>query len=118
MTTRSIADRLDEAVDELLAGGTPRFDAEVAPLLDTAVRVSSGLPLPAVSERFEARLAGRLRQMSPASRGLDRLRSTTGRQRLIAAGAVSSAAVGMTITAFAVWRTTRRHASPVRLGHR
>lgn len=118
MTTRSIADRLDEAVDELLAGRTPRLDAEVAPLLEMAGRVSTALPLPAVSERFEARLAGRLRRISPATRGLDRLRAATGRERLIAAGAVSSAAVGMTLTAFAVWRTTRRHAAPVRLGHR
>jgi hypothetical protein len=91
--------RLDAAVDTLLAGEPVRGGelAEVASLVHAALG-----PLPP-NTRFEDRLRRRLRgpsritwpQLSPS--------------RLIAAGAVSSAAVG--VTAFAVWRTSRRQAA-------
>lgn len=91
--------RLDAAVDTLLAG-EPVREGELA---DLASLVHAALgPIPP-SSRFEDRLRRRLQgasriawpQLSPS--------------RLIAAGAVSSAAVG--VTAFAVWRTSRRQAA-------
>ncbi|HEX5397267.1 MAG TPA: hypothetical protein VFX74_09315 [Candidatus Limnocylindria bacterium] len=91
--------RLDAAVDTLLAGEPLRDGglAEVARLVHAALG-----PIPP-SFRFEDRLQRKLRgvsriawpQLSPG--------------RLIAAGAVSSAAVG--VTALAVWRTSRRQAA-------
>lgn len=90
--------RLDAAVDTLLAGEAVRGSelADVASLVHAALG-----PVPP-SFCFEDRLRRRLRsspriawpQLSPS--------------RLIAAGAVSSAAVG--VTALAVWRTSRRQA--------
>ncbi len=90
--------RLDAAVDTLLAGQPVRGGelADIASLVHAALG-----PVPP-SSRFEDRLRRRLRnspriawpQLSPS--------------RLIAAGAVSSAAVG--VTALAVWRTSRRQA--------
>jgi hypothetical protein len=105
MTTRSTPERLDEAVDHVLAGERPVVEAELRPLLDVAVRVADALrPLPA-GRRFEAELAHRL-SGDPARWRVPREIVTPG--RLIAAGALSSAAVGVTVTAYAVWRSSRR----------
>jgi len=107
MTTRSTPERLDEAVDSLLAGDRPMVDAELRPLLDVSVRLADALrPVPA-GRAFEQSLARRL-----AGEGdglLRRAARELGRPgRLLAAGALSSAAVGVTVTAYAVWRSTRR----------
>jgi hypothetical protein len=100
MTTRSTPERLDEAVQTLLAGERPTVEPELRPLVRVADRLADVLrPLPA-SRRFEADLGRRL----AAEAG--RRRVTPG--RLLAAGAISSAAVGVTVTAYAVWRSSRR----------
>jgi hypothetical protein len=100
MTTRSTPERLDEAVQTLLAGERPTVEPELRPLVRVADLLADVLrPLPA-SRRFEADLGRRL-----ATEG-GRRRVTTG--RLLAAGAISSAAVGVTVTAYAVWRSSRR----------
>ena len=123
MSPRSIADRLDQAVDQLLAGTRPATDAELGPLMATASRVQAALGPPSLGAAFEARLRTRLAEGAASAGGTAWLRGVARRQlqhprRLIAAGAVSSAALGMTVTLLAVWRTSRRHPHPVRLGHR
>ncbi len=114
MSTPTPAERLDAAVDALLVGARAYGDT----LSDVAALVHAALPPIPPSVRFETRLAKRL-----SGAGVrDRLRVAaiaTRREltpnRLIAAGAVSSAAVG--VTAFAVWRTSRRQPAH-RLWHR
>lgn len=114
MPSRSAAERLDEAVESVLAGVRPPIDAELRPLLDVAELAADALrPLPA-ADRFEARLAGRLANEGMVRRAADAVSSFTRRElsqpsRLIAAGAVSTAALGVTVTAFAVWRSGRHH---------
>ncbi|HET8571701.1 MAG TPA: hypothetical protein VFN14_07405 [Candidatus Limnocylindria bacterium] len=90
------AARLDATVDALLAGDAHGGGdlAEIAGLVHAALA-----PLPP-SQRFEDRLRARLQ--SPSRPSWPQLTPT----RLIAAGAVSSAAVG--VTALAVWRSSRR----------
>ena len=100
MTTRSTPERLDEAVETLLAGERPAVDAELRPLTHLADLLADVLrPMPP-GPRFEADLGRRL-----AVEG-GRRRVTPG--RLLAAGALSSAAVGVTVTAWAMWRSSRR----------
>lgn len=100
MTTRSTPERLDEAVETLLAGERPAVDAELRPLARVADLLADALrPMPP-GDRFEAQLARRL----AAERGRRRL----SHGRLLVAGALSSAALGVTVTAWAVWRSTRR----------
>lgn len=111
-STSSVAERLDRAVDLLLAGGSPAtaaasagLDASRRSLVDSADRLRRALPVPSVAPRFEARLGARLAMPS----GRDPVawaRRRTG--RLIVTGAVGSAAVGVGVTAYAVWRSTRR----------
>jgi hypothetical protein len=114
MTTRSTPERLDEAVESLLAGERPVIEPELRTLLETATTLSRALrPVPA-APRFESRLAERL-AAGPANRAAGALAAFTRRElgrpgRLLAAGAFSSVAVGATVTAYAVWRSTRRHA--------
>jgi hypothetical protein len=114
MRSRTTAQRLDEAIDRILAGDRPTVEADLRPLVDAASWVSSALaPLPA-GQRFEERLAGRLAASSTLARAAEAVGALARRElrhpgRLIAAGAVSSAAVGVTVTALAVWRTSRRH---------
>ncbi len=99
------AERLDAAVDALLAG-EPRHGGG---LVELARLVHDALPPVPAGVRFEQalrrRLTGRSRvawaQLTPS--------------RLIAAGAVSSAAAGF--TALALWRTSRRQPAH-RLWHR
>jgi hypothetical protein len=105
MTTRSTPERLDEAVETLLAGERPIVDAELRPLVRVADRLADVLrPLPP-SRPFEGELGRRLaadgrRRRSP--------RELVTPGRLLAAGALSSAAVGVTVTAYAMWRSSRR----------
>ena len=108
----SMAERLDHALDRLAAGASPgtaaagaALDPDGRALVDTAVRLCAALVPPPVSPRFEARLGARLSGVAPP-------RDTVGWAlrhpgRLIVTGAVGSA-VGVGVTAYAVWRTTRR----------
>jgi hypothetical protein len=104
------AERLDRAVDALLAGRpvAPPLDPSLRPLVDLAAALRSALlPVPAGS-RLEARLASRLVMRSPLNDGIRALgmrarRELRSRERLLLAGAVSSAAVGVGVTAYAVW---------------
>ena len=108
------AERLDAAVDSILIGARAYGDT----LSDVAALVHAALPPIPPAAGFEARLAGRLsgvgmRQRLRAAMVASRRELTP--VRLLAAGALSSAAVGVTV--FAVWRTGRRQ--PVqRLLHR
>jgi hypothetical protein len=123
MTTGTPAERLDHAVDELLTGGRPHVDATLRPLIEAASLVRSALPPVPAGERFEQRLLGRLAHPGAVADAAGAIQSFARRElrhpgRILAAGAVSSAAVGVTVTAVAVWRS-RRHATPgVRIGHR
>lgn len=106
---RTPAERLDHALDGLLAvtparpGPVPGGDQELHRLLVTAGRLQHALAPVPISSRFEARLAHRL-----GSTG----RLPSGRSPwwlhvpgwLVLTGAVSSAAVGLGVTAYAVWR--------------
>ncbi len=109
-TDRTPADRLDRAVDALLAGERVPLDASLRPALSVAERLRSTLTPVPPGTRFQAALAGRIHGPGLTERTLRAVSTTKG--RLIAAGAVSSAAVGVGVTAYAVWRTSRRHAGP------
>jgi|SRR5579859_4271350 len=105
---RTPADRLDRALDALLANGAAGGHAalaeqELRPLLAAADRLRLALgPVP-VSPRFEAKLASRV---SRRRRGVTvPIRVPTW---LLVTGAASSVAVGVGVTAVAVWRGTRR----------
>jgi hypothetical protein len=120
MTTRPTrAERLDRAVDELLLGapaGVAAASVDLAvderPLLEAAASLRTTLAPSLVAARFESRLGERL---SGAQAPSWILRHPG---RLIVTGAVGSA-VGVGVTAFAVWRSTRRPAGPAhRLLHR
>lgn len=91
------------AIDALLAGERPRTDPDLRAALGVAERLRATLTPVLPGARFQAALAERIH-------GGGALRSVTGttRGRLLAAGAVSSAAVGVGVTAYAVWRTTHR----------
>jgi hypothetical protein len=122
MTTGSPAERLDHAVDVLLAGGRPARDADLRPLLETASAVRSALPPIPAGRGFEVRLLSRLTQAGRVGGAVGALEAFARRElrnpaHLLAAGAVSSAAVGVTVTAVAVWRS-RRHAVGSSAGQR
>ena len=108
----SVAERLDHALEQLAAGASPRSAAAIAALdpagrslLSTAERVRAALVPPPISTRFEARLGSRLSGAAPARDGIGWAMRHPG--RLIVTGAVGSA-VGVGVTAYAVWRTSRR----------
>jgi hypothetical protein len=113
MTTRSTPERLDAAVESLLAGRHPAVEPDLRSMLDTATLLADTLrPVPAAT-RFEAQLAERLTG-GRVRRATDGITAFTRRElarpgRLLAAGAFSSVAVGATVTVYAVWRSTRRH---------
>ena len=108
MSDRTPAERLDRALDTLLADrniaehAAAPSEHELAPLLATADRLRLALgPVP-VSPRFEARLASRV---SHRPRGF--IPGVELPTWLIVTG-VSTAAVGAGVTALAVWRGGRR----------
>jgi hypothetical protein len=111
---RTPAERLDRALDTLLAEGplqataAARIDTELRPLIATADRLRFALaPIP-VSPGFETRLAQRV---AAARHGpIPDIHVPTW---LLITGAASSAALGVGVTAYAVWRGSRRPA-----GHR
>jgi hypothetical protein len=108
-----MAERVDRAIGLLVAGSTPRAAAATAGIgpadrgiVELAEAVRTALPFPAVSPRFEARLGARLSGISTLARDpVAWARRHPG--RLLVTGAVGSA-VGVGVTAYAVWRTTRR----------
>lgn len=109
----STADRVDRAVGHVLDGAAPRVALASAglplidrPVIELAARLRSALPMPPVGSRFEARLGARLAGVS--SEGRDPVGWALRHPgRLIVTGAVGSA-VGVGVTAYAVWRTSRR----------
>jgi hypothetical protein len=116
------AEQLDEAVEQLLSGTVPRTTPELRPLVETASLIARALPPIPASDRFDARLRARLAATNPILRAADAVGDFTRRElrqprHLLAAGAVSSAAVGMGVTALVVWRGSRRGAA-TRRGHR
>jgi hypothetical protein len=121
MSTGSQADRLDRALDQLLTGSRPsRGDRSLEPLLAAAALVREAMPPIPAGERFESRVLSRLEQHGSVASAVGALERIARRElrhpgRIIAAGAVSSAAVGVTVTALAVWRS-RRHATAGALG--
>lgn len=120
-STPSFAERLDRALDELLAGSGPGMaaatvglDAPGRAVLARADLVRQALPVPAVAPRFEARLGARLADVVARRDPLAWAMRHPG--RLIVTGAVGSA-VGVGVTAFAVWRSSRR-STAARILHR
>jgi hypothetical protein len=119
----STAERLDRAIDGLLDGLSPARAAATAgvePPTRDLVLLADGLRRsltpPPIAPRFEARLGARLVTAIQARDPVAWARRHQG--RLIVTGAVSSA-VGVGVTAYAVWRSTRRGAGPAhRLLHR
>jgi len=109
MTTRPTrAERLDRAIEALLGGSPPGAAAATAelgssdrPLVDAAASLRATLARSLVAPRFEARVGARL---SGATTTPWVLRHPG---RLIVTGAVGSA-LGVGVTAYAVWRSTRR----------
>ena len=110
--TPSVADRLDRALEQLGAGAGPAvaaasvgLDADGRSLVELAERMRTTLPIPPVAPRFEARLGARL---SGATMRRDAVAWALRHPgRLLVTGAVSSA-VGVGVTAYAVWRSSRR----------
>ena len=119
----SAAERLDQAVDEVLAGASSGAALAAAgleprsrPLTDLAAALHAHLVAPPVAPRFEARLGARLAtEGTPRDAVAWALRHPG---RLIVTGAVGSAAVGVGVTAYAVWRSNRRSGLADRLRHR
>lgn len=116
MPARTPAERLDEAVDRLLSAERPAVDAELLPLVDTASRLRDALPLVPTGHPFESRLAARLTHPGRITSAFAAIGEATRRElrhpsRLLVTGAVSSAAVGVSITALVLWRGTHRHAA-------
>jgi hypothetical protein len=108
----SVAERLDRALEQL-AGGVPPavaaasagLDATGRSLVDIGNRVRIALPTPPVATRFEARLGARLSGAATTRDAVAWALRHPG--RLLVTGAVGSA-VGVGVTAYAVWRSTRR----------
>jgi hypothetical protein len=113
VTPRSQAERLELALEELMAGRRPTADRAMAPLLEAAELVRAAMPPIPGGDGLEARLMAQLMPRPRVNAAVDALGAFARRElqhpgRLIAAGAVSTAAVGA-VTAVAVWRH-RRHA--------
>ncbi|HEX6140006.1 MAG TPA: hypothetical protein VF013_06005 [Candidatus Limnocylindria bacterium] len=116
MRTPSPAERLDRAIDRVVDGDDPVVDGDLRPLLRTATLVRAALPPIPAADGFSQRLAAQLVEPNLVLRLAGRAgdaarRNLADRRRLIAAGAVSSAAVGVTVTAVAVWLTARRQSA-------
>ena len=110
-TPLSPAARLDQALDAVLGGVAPStacagLDVSGRDLVLLGAEVRGALPIPVVAPRFEARLGTRL---AGGARHRDPLGwAIRHRGPLLVTGAVGSAAVGVGVTAFAVWRSSRR----------
>ena len=119
-TSPSVAERLDAAVELLVDGASPsvaaagRLAGEERRLVEVADRLRRATPAPPLAPRFEAALGARLAGLATRDPRTWALRHPG---RLIVGGAVGSA-VGVGVTAYAVWRTTRRPSAASRLLHR
>ena len=102
-TERTPAERLDHALDSLLNGGPPAREPELRQLLDAADRLRLAFAPVPVSSKFEADLARRV-----ATRRRINTPDLHVPTWLLLTGAVSSAAVGVGITAYAVWRGSHK----------
>jgi len=118
----SAAERLDRAVDGILAGVSPSAAAAAAglespgrQLAALAGELRATMAVPLVAPRFEARLGTRLASSGPTLDPVAWALRHPG--RLIVTGAVGSA-VGVGVTAYAVWRSSRRASGAHRLLHR
>ncbi|MGI8658007.1 MAG: hypothetical protein ACR2K4_04455 [Candidatus Limnocylindria bacterium] len=118
----SPAERLDHAVDRVLGGETSQVAStaaglapEMRGLVTVATQLRVALPALPASPRFEARLGTRLAAPGGSRDPVAWALRHPG--RLIVTGAVGSA-VGVGVTAYAVWRTTRRAPAVHRLLHR
>jgi hypothetical protein len=123
VTSRSQAERLEHAVEQLMAGDQPVADRAMAPLLEAAELVRAAMPPIPGGDALDARLMAQLTQRRRVTVAVDALEAFARRElqhpgRLIAAGAVSSAAVGVTVTAVAVWRMRRHGGLSLRVGQR
>ena len=119
---QSAAERLDRAVDGVLDGLSPVAAAAAAgtgpagrPLVLLAGELRAGLATPPVAARFEERLGARLAPALHVRAPVAWAIRHPG--RLLVTGAVGSA-VGVGVTAYAVWRSTRRSGAAHRLLHR
>lgn len=101
MADASPAERLDRVVDALLADDAVVTDQALRPLVETASRLRIALAPVPVSQRFQARLATRVAHTRRSS--WPDLPTW-----LLVTGVASSAALGVGVTAYAVWRGTRR----------
>lgn len=114
MTGTTQAERIDRAVDALIAGETPVVDPALRPLLDAAATLSASLAGVPPSARFEERLARRLRgsphrPVAEARAAVaDWSRQQLTPQRLLLTGAVGSAVGVAGVAAVAFWRATHR----------
>jgi hypothetical protein len=101
------AERVDRLVDAILApAGRHGAIPESSPLTELIGSVADALPPIPPGVGFESRLGARLAEAAAGRRAFGLLRQ---RGRMIVTGAaVSSAAVGVGVTAFAVWRSSRR----------
>ena len=118
----SAAESLDRAVDGVLDGlspGVAAATAGVAPsgrgLVTLAADLRTTLGAPLAAPRFEARLGTRLSAPDTSRDPVGWALRHPG--RLIVTGAVGSA-VGVGVTAYAVWRSSRRASGAHRLLHR
>jgi hypothetical protein len=124
MTAGSRAERLDLAIERLLAGERTVPDPALGPLLDVAALVRGALPPIPSGRTFERRLGARLAGSGASAKvgsAVGAIEAFARRElrhprRILAAGAVSSAAVGVTVTAVAVWRSRRHAAAGQRAG--
>lgn len=112
---RTTAERIDHAVQALLDGAAAGHAVaaaglgdEARPVVRAAQAAAAALVAPLVSPRFEARLGARLAGLEQAPWILRHS------GRLLVTGAVGSA-VGVGVTAYAVWRNSRR---PAPMAHR
>jgi len=117
----SAAERLDHALDGVLDGVTPVAAAATAgtepygrPLVLLGADLRRILVAPPVAPRFEARLGARLASVANARDPVAWAMRHPG--TLLVTGVGS--AVGVGVTAYAVWRSTRRSSAAARLLHR
>jgi hypothetical protein len=120
MPANTTSERLEDAVEALLGGAQPHIEPALRPLLDAAGLTADALPPIPAGPQFEALLAARLAREGLLRRAADAVsalarRELAHRGRLIAAGAVSTAAVGFTVTALAMRRSGRHHPPVSRL---
>ncbi len=108
----SVAERLDHAIGQVLGGASPAvasasagLDLTTRLLIEVAESVRAALPVLPASPGFESRLDARLTGAVASRDALAWALRHPG--RLIVTGAVGSA-VGVGVTAYAVWRSSRR----------